>query len=238
MDETPSFRGDPSLGSGRLGTGKVSRQQLSDVVAGAIRDRIMSGGLKPGTAIRMDETAAELGVSVTPVREALLTLKSDGMVAHTPHKGYRVADLTRSDIRDVVWLQSQLGAERAGRASRRMTSPVRERLVGYLDQLVEAVEAGSADEIERVEFEYYRELNRLADAPKLSGFLVAALRYTPVRFYSSDRGWGDAAVASLRDLLDAIDAGDHTRAGEISGAHFRDGAERLIVHLEAGGFWD
>ncbi|MGH3576308.1 MAG: GntR family transcriptional regulator, partial [Mycobacterium sp.] len=50
----------------------LRRAQLSDEVAGHLRLAIMSGELRPGTFIRLDETAAKLGVSVTPVREALL----------------------------------------------------------------------------------------------------------------------------------------------------------------------
>ncbi|HNF06184.1 MAG TPA: GntR family transcriptional regulator, partial [Mycobacterium sp.] len=47
------------------------RSQLSDEVAQHLREAIMTGTLRPGTFIRLDETAAQLGVSITPVREAL-----------------------------------------------------------------------------------------------------------------------------------------------------------------------
>ena len=56
----------------------VRREQLSDEVAAHLRADIMSGTLRPGTFIRLDETAAELGVSITPVREALRTLARRG----------------------------------------------------------------------------------------------------------------------------------------------------------------
>ena len=51
------------------------REQLSDEVAARLRVEIMSGTLRPGTYIRLDETAADLGVSIMPVREALRTLR-------------------------------------------------------------------------------------------------------------------------------------------------------------------
>ena len=56
------------------------REQMSDEVAAHLRGAIMSGTLLPGTFIRLDETAAQLGVSITPVREALRTLRGEGMV--------------------------------------------------------------------------------------------------------------------------------------------------------------
>ncbi|WIM98550.1 GntR family transcriptional regulator [Actinoplanes oblitus] len=53
------------------------RPQLSDEVAAALRGRIMSGELRPGARVRLEEVAAQLGVSITPVREALLRLAAD-----------------------------------------------------------------------------------------------------------------------------------------------------------------
>ena len=60
----------------------VRREQLSDEVAARLRTDIMTGTLRPGTFIRLDETAAALGVSITPVREALRTLRGEGMVSN------------------------------------------------------------------------------------------------------------------------------------------------------------
>lgn len=60
----------------RARTREIRRPQLSEEVAGRLRAAIMTGDLRPGEYIRMDETAAQLGVSVTPVREALLTLRA------------------------------------------------------------------------------------------------------------------------------------------------------------------
>ena len=71
----------------------VRREQMSDEVAGHLRAAIMSGTLLPGTFIRLDETAAQLGVSITPVREALRTLRGEGMVLLEPHRGHVVAPL-------------------------------------------------------------------------------------------------------------------------------------------------
>ena len=66
---------------------QLRRAQLSDEVAGHLRAAIMSGTLRPGMFVRLDETAAQLGVSITPVREALLKLSGEGMVQLEPHRG-------------------------------------------------------------------------------------------------------------------------------------------------------
>src|SRR5437588_415442 len=82
----------------------LRRAQLSDEVAGHLRAAIMSGALRPGTFIRLDETAAKLGVSVTPVREALLKLRGEGMVRLEPHRGHVVLPLSRQDGDDIFWV--------------------------------------------------------------------------------------------------------------------------------------
>ena len=81
----------------------------------------MTGALRPGTFIRLDETAAELGVSITPVREALRTLRGEGMVQLEPHRGHVVVPLTRGDIEDIFWLQATIARELAASAAERIT---------------------------------------------------------------------------------------------------------------------
>ena len=180
-------------------TGNLRRRpQLSDDVAVHVRNVIMSGGVRPGEFIRLDETAAELGVSVTPVREALLTLRGEGLVELVPHRGYVVAPLSRDDVNDVFWLQGRIAEELAGRAVDHVDDEALAELTAINDRLRQAVELGDAVRIEELEFAFHRIINRLAGARKLSWFLLGATRYTPVHFYSADREWGDEAVAMVR----------------------------------------
>ena len=80
--------------------GAVRREQLSDEVAARLRGEIMTGALRPDSFIRLDETAARLGVSITPVREALRTLRGEGMVELEPHRGHRVVPLSRAYLHE------------------------------------------------------------------------------------------------------------------------------------------
>ncbi|TQF68804.1 GntR family transcriptional regulator [Rhodococcus spelaei] len=220
------------------GRGLRRRPQLSDDVAVHVRGLIMSGGVRPGEFIRLDETAAELGVSVTPVREALLTLRGEGLVELVPHRGYVVASLTRGDINDLFWLQGQIAEQLAIRATPEVTPEILDELRSVNADLAQAVSESDAGRIEDLEFSFHRVLNHLAGANKLSWFLLNAIRYTPVHFYSGDRGWGEAATASHTRLIDALAAGDADRAGRETRAHFTDGAKRLVAHLEKAGIWD
>lgn len=221
------------------GPGALARRpQLSEDVANHVRRRIMTGQVRPGDFIRLDETAAELGVSVTPVREALLTLRGEGMVEAVPHRGYVVTALSRADVTDIFWLQEQIAVQLALRAAAAVTAETIDRLEFLNHSLRAAVRAGVEAEIVRFEFEFHRLINVSAGASKLAWFLNSALRYTPQELYSGDPGWQELTVTSHERLIEALKTRDLAAVEAETRIQFTDGAERLIAHLEKIGMWD
>jgi DNA-binding GntR family transcriptional regulator len=213
------------------------RPQLSDEVAGHLRAQIMSGRLRPGERIRLEDIAEQVGVSITPVREALLTLRGEGMVELEPRRGYVVAPMSRQDILDVFTLQGDIAGELAARVAGRITAAELVELSTVDRKLGTATRARRVADIERLEYEFHRALNRIADARKLSWFLRTATRYTPARFLSSDPGWRSAMRTDHEALLVALGAGDADAARTAMSRHFTDGADRLVKHLDDLGLW-
>ena len=213
------------------------REQLSDEVAAHLRAAIMSGSLRPGTFVRLDETAAALGVSITPVREALRTLRGEGMVQLEPNRGHVVSAFTRDDIADIFWLQATIATEIAANAARRITEPVIAELDRLTDELADAVAAGDVDAIALAEFLFHREFNRAAGRTKLAWFLLHAARYLPVRIYAADPEWGAAAVANHRALVAALRDKDIDEVVRQTRRQFDDAAERLTGRLDELGLW-
>jgi DNA-binding GntR family transcriptional regulator len=214
--------------------GPIRRPQLADEVATHLRALIMSGRLRPGERVRLEEVAEQLGVSITPVREALLTLRGEDMVELEPRRGYVVAPLSKQDIIDVFTLQGDIAGELAARASVRLTAKHLAELSTVDRKLARA---RKSEDIELLEFEFHRTVNRLAGARKLSWLLRAATRYTPARFLSSDPGWRTTMRTDHAALLAAFAAGDPEGARAAMGRHFSDGADRLVKHLEDLGIW-
>lgn len=215
----------------------VERPQLSEEVAAALRGRIMSGELRPGARIRLEEVAAQLGVSITPVREALLTLRGEDMVELEPRKGYVVAPLSQQDILDVFQLQGDIAGELAARVAGRITEAQLAELVLADRALARATRARRVADIERAEYEFHRTVNRMAQARKLSWFLHTATRYTPARFYSADPAWRAGMRAAHEELLAAFAQSDPAAARAAMTRHFTDGADRLVKHLDDLGIW-
>jgi DNA-binding GntR family transcriptional regulator len=213
------------------------REQLSDEVAAHLRAQIMSGVLRPGTFIRLDDTAGQLGVSITPVREALRTLRGEGMVRLEPHRGHVVAPFTRGDIEDIFWLQSTIATQLVRSAAERITDEDLDELETHVDALDSAVERQEPDEVVDAEFSFFRTLNRSAGRIKLAWFLLHASRYLPSLVYADDPEWGVRAVANHRQLLAALRRRDADAVVGLTGAQFTDGARRLTARLDELGLW-
>jgi len=215
----------------------VRREQLSDEVAARLRADIMTGTLRPGTFIRLDETAAALGVSITPVREALRTLRGEGMVQLEPHRGHVVVALTRGDIEDIFWLQATIAKELAATAAERITDVEIDELERLNDGLATAVGRGDTEEVVAAEFVFHRALNRATGRIKLAWFLLHVTRYLPGQIYASDAAWGTAAVATHRELIEALRRRDVDSVVRLTSGEFTDAARRLVDRLDEIGLW-
>ncbi|MEO3759821.1 GntR family transcriptional regulator [Mycobacterium sp. B14F4] len=215
----------------------VRREQLSDEVAARLRADIMTGTLRPGTYIRLDETAAALGVSITPVREALRTLRGEGMVQLEPHRGHVVVPLTRADVEDIFWLQATIAKELATTATERITDAEIDELDRLNDDLAAAVEQHDPGQIAAAEFAFHRAFNLTTGRIKLAWFLLHVARYLPGQIYAGDPQWGVAAVAGHRELTEALRRRDVDTVVRLTAGEFTDGARRLIARLDQAGLW-
>ena len=198
----------------------------------------MSGTLRPGTFIRLDETAAELGVSITPVREALLKLRGEGMVQLEPHRGHVVLPLTRQDIEDIFWLQATIAQELAAAATDHITDAEIDELERINNVLSAAVGSSDADSIAGIEFAFHRVFNQASGRIKLAWFLLNAARYMPLQIYASDPQWGFAAVDNHRQTIAALRRHDTAAVIEHTVWQFTDAARRLTEMLDRARIFD
>jgi DNA-binding GntR family transcriptional regulator len=215
----------------------LKRAQLSDEVAGRLRASIMSGALRPGTFIRLDDTAAGLGVSITPVREALLTLRGEGMVTLEPHRGHVVLPLSRKDIQDIFWLQAAIAKELAVTATDLITEDQIDELEQITAHMAKALSSGDLEAVAGTEFAFHRAFNRATGRIKLSWFLLHVARYLPPMVFAADPEWGAGAVANHRQTIAALRERDSAAVIEHTAWQFSDGCGRLLDHLDRIGMW-
>src|SRR5690242_10658491 len=99
----------PGRAQRREDSGFAARPQLSDDVARVVRRRIFEGTYPAGEYLRLDQLAVDLGISVTPVREALLNLRAEGLLVQHPRRGFMVVRFTARDLADVADVQAYVG---------------------------------------------------------------------------------------------------------------------------------
>ncbi|EQD82753.1 GntR family transcriptional regulator [Saccharopolyspora erythraea D] len=215
--------------------GAGRRAQLPEEVAAWIRERILTGRLRGGAHLHLERLADELGVSVTPVREALLALRGEGFVELQPRRGFTVVPLTRRDVEDTHRLQATLAGELAARAARDIGPQQLARLEALYAEMESAGRCGG--EIDELALLFHHELNSVADSGKLAWFLGIALRYTPRRFTSGVPGWRDMAVADHREILVALRNHDPYGARAAMHKHVTHTGRLLTHHLEQSGMW-
>jgi DNA-binding GntR family transcriptional regulator len=211
--------------------------QLSERAASFIRGLIMSGQLRGGEFVRLERMVDELGISATPVREALLALRGEGFVQLVPRRGFVVVPLSRDDIRDLFLVQADLAGELAARAARAMKAPLIAEIERLQTALETAAKEGNPDAIEVANHRFHRAINLAADSPKLSWFLSNAVRYAPRHFYASIHGWQEASVEDHHDIVDALRRKSAPKAKAAMRKHVLHAGDLLIEHLEAVGFW-
>jgi DNA-binding GntR family transcriptional regulator len=225
-----SAMSEPSRG----GHAVPARRQLSDEVAGHVRELIMSGRLRPGEFIRQERIAEDLELSATPVREGLLSLKGDGFVSLKPRRGFVVAPLDASDIRDLFSAQALLSGELVSRATERITEPEMAELERLHKALRKAARAGDGELVEELNHDFHRLINLTAQSPRLAWMLSIASKFAPRRFFATIPGWSKASAQDHAAILSALADRDAEAARAAMTTHLENAGALLAAHFDAG----
>jgi DNA-binding GntR family transcriptional regulator len=213
----------------------AARPQLSDDVARLIRRRIFDGGYAAGSYIRLDQLAAELGISVTPVREALFALRAEGLIAQLPRRGFVVLPVTGRDVTDVANVQAHVGGELAARAAVNITDDQLRELKAIQVQLEEAYAGDDQEQTVRLNHEFHRAINVASDSPKLAQLMSQITRYAPESVFPTIEGWPNQSIKDHRRVLSALEKHDESLARAAMSEHLAAGAVPLIEHLVSRG---
>lgn len=211
------------------------RPQLAEDVARFVRKRIFDGTYAAGEYVRLDQLAAELGISVTPVREALFELKAEGLLAQQPRRGFVVLPVTGRDLTDVSNVQAYIGGELAARAAANITDEQLRDLKQIQSDLEAAYAAADDERAVRLNHEFHRAINVAADSPKLAQLMSQITRYAPESVFPIIAGWPEKSNDHHRRLLAALEQHDADLARAEMSEHLAAGAQPLIEHLTARG---
>ncbi|GAA3934738.1 GntR family transcriptional regulator [Actinomadura viridis] len=209
------------------------KHQLSEKVAAYVREAIMIGRLRAPDYVRTERLAAELGISATPVREALMILHSEGAVRWEPRRGFRVLPLTARDVDDLFRVQAYIAGELAARAAVALDEAEIERLGRVQRELEDAARAGDAERVDRLNHEIHRTVNKSSGSSRMTTLLNLTVHYVPLRFFGTIEGWAEASAHDHSAVFDALRARDPDAARAAMAGHIRHIGRLLVRHLEA-----
>ncbi|PRZ41736.1 DNA-binding GntR family transcriptional regulator [Antricoccus suffuscus] len=212
--------------------GGAKHAQLSEKVAMRVREAIMVGDYRSPDYIRTEQLAADLGVSPTPVREALMVLASEGSVKWEPRRGFRVVHLSARDIRDLFLVQAFAAGELAARATTLLTDDDLDRLDEIQAKLKAEHKKGRFAEVDRLNHEVHRMVNNAADSARLANLLRTTVQYVPLSSYGEITGWANASAHDHAAIFKAFRSRDADAAREAMSKHINHVGDLLVAHLK------
>lgn len=224
------------MGSGLKPIKLDSYKPLRELVFEAVREAIIEGKLKPGERLMEAQLAQELGVSRTPVREAIRKLEHEGFVLMIPRKGAYVSDLSLKEITSVFEVRRALEGLAAELAAERATPEEIELLERQLVELAECVDTDQPDRYVELDTEFHATVYRLSRNERL-GQILNLLREQIQRFRTrtlASRQRRREALEEHRALVEALAARDAEEARRAAQEHIDSAEHSLMTIITAG----
>jgi DNA-binding GntR family transcriptional regulator len=194
-----------------------------DQVAEIIRERIIVGDYPRGQKLKQADIAADLAVSVTPVREALLMLLAEGYVKGLPHKGLLVPEVDLNQLRETYDLRLMLERELTAIALSRITPGRIQELMDIQRSVAAAVDRGDLQAVRKANYHFHFNLYEMADRPQTMHFVRVLWAKYPFTLQDQRRGRPNRMRSEHDAFLEKIAQDDLAGAVEAMAEHIRGG---------------
>jgi DNA-binding GntR family transcriptional regulator len=219
-----------------LQDGETLVRNASVAATELIREAIVDGRLEPGRRLKEEELARELGISRTPVREALLFLQAEGLVEATPNRGAMVRTHDAEDLDDLYQLRALLEGYAARRAALEVADRAVVELLASCDRF-DALRRDGADLRELVgeNLFFHNAILEAAGSARLSSMVRTVIElplvYKSYIWYSPDQ-WRISAHYH-RQITRALEARDGERAELVMKEHVFEARDLLVEQVRA-----
>ncbi len=206
---------------------------LRDVIFDTLREAIIVGELKPGERLMEVQLAEKMGVSRTPVREAIRKLELEGLVEMLPRKGAHIADLSVKDIMDVLEVRATLDGLASSLSASRISDDEIKELKHVHSQFVNYVEKENLQGSIKKDAEFHDIIYRSSRNDKLiqiSNNLreqIQRFRVIYIKDYSSTRD----LIKEHNEIYDAIITRDSGAAMQFAQSHIKNQEEAIIKSI-------
>ena len=212
-----------------------SYKPLRELVCEHIREAIINGVFAPGERLMEIQMADEMGVSRTPVREAIRKLEMEGFVVMIPRRGTYVSNMSIKDINDVYEIRTSLDILAAGLAAERINDDELEELQRLLVQVGRAIDSGDMEKVLEADIAFHDVLYKASRNERLRN-IINNLReqITVIRGVSMSYPGGlKDTQEEHRLLVESIAARDVEKSQEAARIHLEN-AEKTLMEAMAG----
>jgi len=208
----------------------VTNRNIREKVYEIVHEYVISSAVPPGAKIDEEQLASKLGVSKTPVREALSKLAIDGIVRIKPHRGAYKVQLSKEDIAEIMLIRETLEGLCARLAAKNVDARAIKRLEGVLDTFEEKDLAENISSYPEVYETFHRLVYDLTKSPRLTR-IVQSVRdlshMLRVQYFRTPERVA-RSLATHRRLLEALKKGDAELAETTCKRMTRSGFETLL----------
>lgn len=208
---------------------------LRDVVFNTLRQAILTGELKPGERLMEIHLANKLGVSRTPIREAIRKLELEGLVTMIPRRGAEVAQITEKSMSDVLEVRRALDALCVELACERITEEDLARLKQACDAFEEAVRSRDIKKVARADVELHDIIVQATGNQRLVQ-LINNLSEQMYRYrfeYIKDISQHQRLVEEHRRIYDSIVKKDKEAASQAAHVHIDNQKKAIIAQIRS-----
>ena len=208
---------------------------LRDVVFNTLREAILRGDLEPGERLMEIALANRLGVSRTPIREAIRKLELEGLVVMIPRRGAQVASITQKDLKDVLEVRTSLEVLATELACQRMDAEQFDDLKKALRAFEKALGGKDVTEIARRDVDFHDVIFASTQNARLVQILnnLREQMYRDRLEYLKDFSSHRRLLTEHQQLVEAIEKKDSQAAVHIIKEHIYNQEISVIRNLEA-----
>ena len=211
------------------GSQAFRRTALHDMLVTHLRDMIIEGQLEPGTRLHEGQLGEQLGVSRTPLREAIKYLASEGLVELVPSRGAVVKRFSAADVKDMLTVLRSL-EELAGKLACELATDEEIAEVRALhDEMIGRYKQSDRLQYYKLNQQIHLAIVRLAKNPTLADIhQMLQTRLKRIRFVGHEGAekWA-AAVSEHEEMIAALEARNAERLSEVLGRHLTKAWERV-----------
>lgn len=208
---------------------EYQEQSLGSQIFNKIRNDILSGNFAPGEELKEATLGKQLGVSRTPVREALRQLELEGLVQIAPNRGAKVIGISRQDVEDIYLMRARL----EGLAARKAARQIKEEDLAELEEVILLsefhVKKPESNQMVRLDGRFHEIMYRSSGSRMLDHVLTDFHHYVKMARSSSvkSKHRAEESVKEHKKILEAIKARNEDLAEQLASEHIQHVIENL-----------